>query len=170
VTDLGAPTPGFCSPQDFRALMADFPSGVSVVTTLDDQGRPWGMTCSALCSLSPTPPTLLVCLRAESPTLGAIERRGAFVVNFLHGGARPAAELFSSPTAVPERFASVNWSAGASGPHLNEDAHAIADCRVASATDAGSHIVLFGRILDVSWRPGHPPLLYGRRQYRSWPQ
>jgi flavin reductase (DIM6/NTAB) family NADH-FMN oxidoreductase RutF len=170
VTEPVTSTSDACTLDEFRSLMAEFPSGVAIVTTLDDEQRPWGMTCSALCSLSATPPTLLVCLRADSPTLGAILRRGTFAVNLLHSDARSVAELFSSTTAVPQRFTSVGWSAGPSGPHLTGNAHAIADCRVVRSTDAGSHLVLFGQVADVVKRRGHTPLLYGRRGYRAWPQ
>ncbi|MCO5993388.1 flavin reductase family protein [Actinoallomurus rhizosphaericola] len=162
--------PDVCSPNEFRSLMSEFPSGVAIVTTLDDDRRPWGMTCSALCSLTTAPPTLLVCLRAESPTLDAILRRGTFAVNLLHGGSQSIAELFSSRTSVPERFASVDWSAGPSGPHLTGHAHAIADCRVARTADGGSHVVLFGRVGRVTQHRGPGPLLYGRRRYRNWPE
>jgi flavin reductase (NADH) len=169
VTESTASMP-VVSPNEFRSLMSEFPSGVAIVTTMDDQGRPWGMTCSALCSLTPSPPTLLVCLRAESPTLDAILRRGTFAVNLLHSGAQSAAELFSSTTSVPERFESIAWSAGCSGPHLTRHAHAIADCRVARTADGGSHLVLFGEVGGVTQQQGHTPLLYGRRQYHAWPR
>ncbi|MGH3530178.1 MAG: flavin reductase family protein, partial [Pseudonocardiaceae bacterium] len=51
------------TPDDFRTLMSVFPTGVAVVTTLGQDGSPQGMTCSALASVTPYPPTLLVCLR-----------------------------------------------------------------------------------------------------------
>ncbi|KUJ68069.1 hypothetical protein ACZ90_22500 [Streptomyces albus subsp. albus] len=147
--------------------MSDFPTGVAVVTTLDDEGRPRGMTCSALCSLSVVPPTLLICLRAESPTLDALVRRGAFTVNLLHGGAQDVGELFSS--GIASRFDQVPWSAGAAGPRLTEHSHARADCRVSRTADGGSHVIVFGEVFAVSRDEARPPLLYGRRRYRTWP-
>src|SRR5439155_979792 len=51
-------------PDRFRAMMSAFPTGVAVVTTTDADGRPHGMTCSSVCSVTLEPPTLLVCLRA----------------------------------------------------------------------------------------------------------
>ncbi|MFD2467429.1 flavin reductase family protein [Amycolatopsis silviterrae] len=154
------------APGTFRSLMAEFPSGVAVVTAMDD-GVPWGMTCSSLCSVSVSPPTLLVCLRAQSPTLSAILRRGAFAANLLHGGAREVAELFSSSASA--RFDRVRWTAGPGGPHLREAAHAIADCRVSRVEDAGTHLVVFGEVFDSARHDGHAPLLYGRRGYHRWP-
>ncbi|WP_434449410.1 flavin reductase family protein [Lentzea sp. E54] len=159
---------GTVSATGFRALMSEFPSGIAIVTATDDEGGPWGMTCSSLCSLSVSPPMLLVCLRAGSPTLAAIVKRGAFAVNLLHDGARSAAELFAS--GRPGRFDQVRWNNGQSGPHLLDAAHAIADCRVSRTEHAGSHVIVMGTVLDVTHQDGHVPLLYGRRRYSSWPE
>ncbi|MFB9902315.1 flavin reductase family protein [Allokutzneria oryzae] len=153
----------------FRSLMAGFPTGVAVLTTNDLDGTPWGMTCSSVCSVSLEPPTLLVCVRNGSPTLGAMLRQGTFAVNLLHDGARPTAELFAS--GDPERFDRVQWAHGPShgGPHLVDDAHAVADCRVSRTQTVGDHIVVFGEVFTVTHQSGPHPLLYGMRQYAAWP-
>lgn len=155
-----------------RAMMSGFPTGVAVLTAVDRAGMPRGMTISSVCSVSLTPPTLLVCLRVGSPTLEAALESGHFAVNLLAGAARPVAELFAS--GAPDRFDRVPWEydAGdpyAAGPHLMHDAHAIADCRVSDRHRSGDHLVVFGHILRVTQHPGRQPLVYGRREYRSWP-
>ncbi len=155
---------------DFQALMASFPSGVTIVTAHGEDGKPYGMTCSSLCSVALTPPTLLVCMRNGSPTLEAVLVRGAFTVNFLHDRARPAADLFAS--GKPDRFDQIAWRRhdSAGGPHLIEYAHAIADCDVAGVAFVGDHVVVFGKVARVSRHPDDDPtpLLYGLRQYSSW--
>ncbi len=155
---------------EFRALMTQFPTGVAIVTTTDGSGRPWGMTCSSLCSVTLEPPTLLVCLRNGSPTLAAMLDSAKFTVNLLHASAQAVAELFAS--GDPDRFDAVEWDFAptAGGPHLWRDAHAIADCRVTRREVVGDHIVVFGETYRVSMRTeGRSPLLYGRRQFHSWP-
>jgi flavin reductase (DIM6/NTAB) family NADH-FMN oxidoreductase RutF len=154
---------------DLRALMAQFPSGVSVITAFDENGVPRGMTCSSLCSVTLAPPTLLACLRGESPTMAAIRQRGSFTVNLLHAGAREVAELFAS--GAPYRFDVVRWDLppAAAGPHLSEHAHAIADCEVVHTELVGDHVVVFGRTSEIVELPGNVPLLYGLRSYREWP-
>lgn len=167
MNEASTATPEPVLPADFRTLMSEFPTGVAVVTTSDAEGRPWGMTCSSLCSVSVSPPTLLLCLRAESPTLAALTKTGAFAVNLLHSGAREAGELFSSGDTG--RFDRVPWTFGDGGPHLPHHTHAIADCRVDRTVDGGSHVVVFGQVFGVTTTDGHLPLLYGRRRYGSWP-
>src|SRR4051794_32353003 len=117
-------------PLDFRSFMAGFPTGVAVVATVAAGGAPRGMTCSSVCSVTLSPPTLLVCLRAASPTLDAVLDRATFAVNLLHEQAQPVAQLFASGSV--DRFDRVRWRSESTdgGPHLLDDAHAVADCRV----------------------------------------
>ncbi|MFB4280399.1 MULTISPECIES: flavin reductase family protein [unclassified Nonomuraea] len=154
---------------DMRPFMTEFPTGVAVVTTLEPQGRPWGMTCTSLCSVTLVPPTLLVCLRDGSPTLAALLSARTFAVNLLHRDARATAELFAS--GAPDRFGRVGWSlpAGCGGPHLRPSAHMIADCELARSMSIGDHIVVAGQVQHVTRTSETAPLLYGRRRYASWP-
>jgi flavin reductase (DIM6/NTAB) family NADH-FMN oxidoreductase RutF len=153
----------------FREFMARFPSGVAVVTTVDTDGTPRGMTCSSVCSVTPLPPTLLVCLRHGSPTLASVLQRTRFTVNILHAEGQRVAELFAS--GDPDRFDQIRWhlAENAGGPHLTDYAHAIADCRVASTEHVGDHVVVFGEIYRIRTHDERPALLYGRRRYGAWP-
>ena len=155
---------------DFRALMSGFPSGVAVVTTAGGDGAPHGMTCSSVCSVSVTPPTLLICLRQGSPTLEAVLSHATFTVNMLHDRAQPVAELFAS--AAPDRFDQVAWRRDdeAGGPHLDEHAHTVADCDVTTTMPVGDHVVVFGRVARILRKTEDPPapLMYGMRQYSAW--
>ncbi|NKY24948.1 flavin reductase [Nocardia gamkensis] len=156
---------------EFRALMATFPSGVTVVTADDVNRKPWGMTCSSVCSVTVEPPTLLICLRNESPTLAAILRTSGFALNLLHDRGSAVAELFSSGN--DERFDRVRWESDGrtAGPHLVDAAHAVADCRVSMTLPVRDHVVVFGEVFRVrTFADATPaPLLYGLRSYARWP-
>ncbi|GAA2083602.1 hypothetical protein GCM10009821_25970 [Aeromicrobium halocynthiae] len=155
---------------DFLALMSGFPTGVSVVTSLTPEGQPWGMTCSAVCSVTVEPPTLLVCLRSASPTCVAIAASGSFAVNLLDSAARPTAALFAS--GDPRRFDHVEWDTDdrAGGPHLTEAAFSVADCDVDRTEVVGDHTIVIGRVRRVLRRGVRRPLLYGLRSYSAWPE
>jgi flavin reductase (NADH) len=156
-------------PAQFRSLMARHPAGVAIVTTAADDGKPWGMTCSSVCSVALRPPTLLVCLRAESPTLAALLEVSAFAVNLLRDHAEPVAQLFAS--GAPDRFEKAEWVPDPESgmPHLVEDAHTVADCWVSETLPVGDHVVVFGEVLRVCTHADPPvrPLLYGTRRYWS---
>ena len=71
------------SDEDFRTAMSHFASGVTVMTTADSAGRPHGLTVSAFCSLSATPPLVLACIHKETASHYAFLERQAFVVHIL---------------------------------------------------------------------------------------
>lgn len=173
VPDTEAPDVGFSRPhasvEDYKALMSLFPTGVSIVTTLDEYCSPHGMTCSSLMSVTLQPPTLLVSIRRGSPTLAALRANGAFAVNLLHARAASTAQLFATP--VSDRFNNVAWRpAPRSGmPWLHSDAVAVADCRLIQAIPIGDHVLTVGRVVATE-RAAGAPLLYGLRRYSAWPE
>lgn len=153
---------------DIRRLMAGFPTGVSIVTATDVDGAPRGMTCTSLCSVALSPPTLLVCLRRDSPTRQAVCAVRGLTVNLLHDGARSVAEMFGA--AVPDRFERVPWvrSEHGGGAHLIEAAHSIADCSVVHVHDVGDHTVVIAEVVELRRLREPVPLLYGMRRYGAW--
>jgi flavin reductase (DIM6/NTAB) family NADH-FMN oxidoreductase RutF len=154
---------------DMRGMMAAFPTGVAVIAAVGDDGRPWGMTCTSVCSVTLTPPTLLACLRSGGPTLRAVLERRGFALNFLQEDARATAESFAS--GAPDRFDRVRWamSATAEGPHLETAAHTTADCRVLRTDEIGDHTVVYGEVVQITQHDEARPLLYGLRRFARWP-
>lgn len=153
--------------EEYRSLMARLASGVTVLTSLDNECRPVGLTCTSLASVSLKPPILLASLQSGSRTLTAMRTARTFAVNILHERAQAAAEMFAAP--VLDRFASVRWepSPNAGTPWLVDDALAVADCVLVDQRRVGDHVVVFGRVTDVAYGRGRP-LLYGMRCYASW--
>jgi flavin reductase (DIM6/NTAB) family NADH-FMN oxidoreductase RutF len=152
----------------FRSLAASLPTGVSVLTTLDADGSPTGMTCGTVCSLSCAPPLLLTCLSLGSRTLAALASRKSFVVNVLAADGAAVAARFAS--AVPDKFAGVSWSPGKSRlPVLTEATVAHAVCELYQIVSAGDHAIVIGLILDGEHRLGVSPLMYFRRAFSGFP-
>ena len=149
--------------------MSAFPTGVAIVTTLDENGEPKGLTTNAICSVSADPPMLLVCVDKTSRTLAALRHARRFVVNFMSDGCADLCALFASK--ADDKFAAVAWEPGLGGvPCLVEQALAIAECRTEQEVEAGDHLVLTGVV--EAGRPPDPervPILYYRRSYGSTP-
>src|SRR5712691_8639623 len=97
----------------FREAVAHFATGVTVITTLHE-GRPAGMTASAVASLSLDPVLLLVCINNRLPTHKAIEDSRRFVVNVLGEGQESLALHFARP--APDKFAGVPLRRGTELP------------------------------------------------------
>jgi flavin reductase (DIM6/NTAB) family NADH-FMN oxidoreductase RutF len=150
----------------FVQLMAAFAAGVAIVTALDEDGEPRGLTTTAVTSVSREPPLLLVCVDKASRTLPAIQYSGRFVVNFIDATHSGVALHFSSK--VEDKFAQLGWRPGASGsPVLHEYSHAWAECRIDQEIDAGDHVVLIAEITHAAVADDleRLPLTYFRRSF-----
>lgn len=153
----------------FFAIMGAFPSGVTIVTALDVDGSPRGLTSNATCSVSAEPALLLVCVDKRSQTLAALRHSGGFVVNYLSAGRGDLANRFASKE--PEKFRDVAYRPSESGfPILHNDVIAYAECHTEQEVDAGDHTILIGRVVaGEPPEPGSAPLMYFRRGYATWP-
>lgn len=153
----------------FFAIMAALPAGVAIVTTLDVDGVPRGLTTSAICSVSAEPPLLLVCVDKRSNTLPALLHAKKWVVNFLSGNRGDLGNLFASKEA--DKFGAVVWRPASNGmPLLYADSFAHAVCTTEQTVNAGDHVILVGQVEDgEAPHPSALPLMYFRRTYRTWP-
>jgi flavin reductase (DIM6/NTAB) family NADH-FMN oxidoreductase RutF len=151
----------------FVQVMSAFAAGVAVVTTVDEDGVPRGLTTTAVTSVSRQPPLLLVCVDNGSRTLPAIRHSAAFVVNFIAAAHAELALQFASK--AEDKFGAIDWRAGTNGaPVLHEHAHAWADCRVEQEIEAGDHVVFIAEVTHAGVADDeaeHLPLTYYRRSF-----
>lgn len=154
--------------QPFFEIMASFPTGVAIVTTVDEQGQPYGLTTSAVSSVSADPPTLLACVDISARTLAPLRTTRRFVVNFIREGRSDLCLHFASK--ADDKFSDVAWSATASGlPRLDRDALAWAECSTEQELVIGDHVVLIARVDDGGVADtGIAPLMYYRRSWGVW--
>jgi flavin reductase (DIM6/NTAB) family NADH-FMN oxidoreductase RutF len=154
---------------EFIAVMSAFPTGVAIVTTLEPDGTPRGLTTNAVTSVSAEPPILLVCVGRESRTLPALLHSKRFVVNFMRDDHAEVCALFASK--AEDKFAGVEWSEGLGGvPILHEGAIAHAECTTLEEHAIGDHVVVFGAVERAA--PPDPtdvPIVYFRKTYASAP-
>lgn len=153
----------------FRGIVGSFPTGVTIVTAMDTEGVPRGLTSNAFSSVSADPPLLLVCVDKKSQTLPALRSSGAFVVNFLAAGREQLSNRFASKDA--DKFAGLRWrpsQIARGAPILEDEIIACAECLTAQVVEAGDHYIFIGSIEGGLVRPG-APLMYFRRVYAAWP-
>ena len=147
--------------EEFRDVIGRFASGVTVVT-VNEGGRRYGATASAVSSLSLEPPMLLVCMNQNSSTGRAMERRRSFAVNILGEDQEELAVRFAS--GALDRFDDVDIAIGAHGQPLLADALATLVCRITEHTVGGTHRVFMAEVDVAEGRPG-APLAYFRGKF-----
>ena len=146
--------------------MADWPSGVTVVTTADEDGRPWGFTATSFTSLSMNPPMILVCLAVGAECRRVFERSHRFAVHILGSEQAELARRFATRGA--DKFAGLRAPRGVGDVPLIEGAVARLECRATERVAGGDHIVLIGTVHRVALGEAEP-LVYHRRAFHRLP-
>jgi flavin reductase (DIM6/NTAB) family NADH-FMN oxidoreductase RutF len=154
------------TPDEFRAALGRFATGVTVVTVETAEDGVHGMTANAFCSVSLRPPLVLVCIDHLAETYLHLRERGHFGVSVLKSDQDALSEFFADPERNPDAAhrLGIGYRKMKSGIPVLENALANLDCHVVSAHTAGDHTIFVGEVREVLLGEGSP-LLYFRGQY-----
>lgn len=147
------------APDDFRRTLGAFATGVCVITTVDREAGPVGITVNSFTSLSLTPPLVLFCLDENSTRYDAFAHAHRFAVNVLREDQAEVSMTFASKTHPDWDRVSFHLSE-ASGCPLLDGALASIECDRHAMHVEGDHCILIGEALRVSSGTGGYPLLY----------
>jgi cob(II)yrinic acid a,c-diamide reductase len=169
IADTGDNVPDIkaVEPPLYREAMSRFAGAVHVVTTDGPHGKR-GMTIIAACSVSDSPPTILVCLNRTKPENDCFAQNGVFALNTLAPEHQALADAFSGLTGLSqdERFALGRWETVSSGAPVLRGALATFDCHLEEAKEVATHRILIGRVTGIRIGDFAEPLVYYRRAYR----
>jgi flavin reductase (DIM6/NTAB) family NADH-FMN oxidoreductase RutF len=145
-----------------RRVLGRFATGVTIVTCLDAEGRPVGLTANSFNALSLDPPLVLWSLRLSSPSLPAFVAAAHFTINILAESQVELSRRFASST--DHKFAHGPWSPGASGAPVLAGAAAVLECERTLGQTAGDHMLFVGRVRHMT-DGAAPPLLFHGGHY-----
>jgi flavin reductase (DIM6/NTAB) family NADH-FMN oxidoreductase RutF len=153
---------------DFRKACGLWPSGVSVVTTVDGKGVPFGLTMNAVSSLSLEPPMLLVCVDNNSDTLAPMLETRCFCINILAGSQQDLSGRFAKKGN--DKFEGVSWSAKPSGAPILDGSLVSFDCSVVHVYEGGDHKIICGKVEQIIENSvsGTQPLIYFGGGYKEF--
>lgn len=153
--------------EEFLKGMRRLPGCVNVITT-HSKGSPMGCTASAVCSVSASPPSLLVCLNEASQTAWAVQEHKQFCVNICSRDDADISELFAG-SDLKDKFSSDLWEETSSGVLRLSSSPAAFECKLSEAVKFGTHFVLIGEITDVHISSSsHDALIYSNGQYGAF--
>ena len=150
--------------EQFKAGMRTLAGAVNIITSLNASHR-YGMTATAVCSVSADPPTVLVCINKLAATHGAVAKSKAFCVNVLRADDWDLSTAFSGAQSGESRFKSRDWTRLATGSPVLIDALVSFDCRVVKSLTHGTHSIFLGQVEQVLLGQKGKPLLYSEGQY-----
>ncbi|MFN8627728.1 MAG: flavin reductase family protein [Candidatus Binatia bacterium] len=144
--------------QDFCRVLGRFAAGVTVVTTVDDDGRPYGLTATAFTSVSLEPPLVLVCVDQGSDSHPHFHASGVFAVNFLGDEHEHLSRIFA--VSGGDKFTEIAFRRGVTGAPVLADALGFLECRIVEIVAAGDHTIFLGQVESADARDGAPLLYY----------
>lgn len=151
-------------PKALRNAFGTFMTGVTVVTTVDHDGTPYGFTANSFSSVSLDPPLLLVCPSKSLSSFGVFNNCKHFHVSILAHDQEAISNTFAASQG--DRFSEVNWKADQNGCPQIEQSLASFCCSREQSIDAGDHIILLGKVTDFEATDGQG-LGYGEGGYFS---
>lgn len=149
---------------DFRNAMSLLSSAVSVVTTHGETGE-FGFTASAVCSVTDTPPSLLVCMNSSASSHGHFVDNQVLAVNVLGSQHQPIAQAFSSRLSPTERFAYGTWESLSTGSPVLIEALVSFDCAIEQMETVGTHTIFICKVLAIHHNEQQESLVYFKRSF-----
>lgn len=152
--------------KSYRDAMARLGAAVNIITT-DGPGGRRGFTASAVCSVTDTPPTLLVCLNRSSDSNQALKDNRVLCLNVLAAAQQHLSPVFAGMTEgeYDARFATAAWTRLANGTLGLDGALVSFEGRVTQVTEIGTHSVFFCEIDAVHTGAPAEGLVYFARKY-----
>ncbi|ENW06223.1 hypothetical protein F933_01946 [Acinetobacter beijerinckii CIP 110307] len=151
---------------DFKNAMSFLTSAVSVVTTTGLSGR-YGFTASAVCSVTDSPPTLLVCMNKASSSHAHFVENQILTVNVLGAHHEHISKVFSSKLMPEERFKHGIWTELETGAPVLDDALVSFDCEIEQIQEVGTHTIFICPIVAIQRSQHDQSLVYFNRAYHQ---
>jgi flavin reductase (DIM6/NTAB) family NADH-FMN oxidoreductase RutF len=152
--------------QAYRAIMRHQAGAVTIIA-VGDAGNRTGLTATAVCSLTDTPPTLLACVNRTASAHRPIRATCAFSINLLARDQLDLAMRFSGKAGLEgeQRFSDDEWQTLTTGAPVLRNALASLDCELADEHGFDTHSIFIGRVKDGAFREHAQPLLYFRGDF-----
>jgi flavin reductase (DIM6/NTAB) family NADH-FMN oxidoreductase RutF len=148
----------------FRSALSQFATGVTVITTMLEDGTPIGLTASSFNSVSLEPPLVLWSLSTAASSLAAYTGNTHYVINVLAAGQGALAERFAR--RMDNRFEGVSYRLSRTGQPILDGVAAWFECHNRSRYPEGDHVILVGEVEACEVQPQHG-LIYHRGQFSS---
>lgn len=146
----------------YRDVFGHLPTGVVAVTAFGPEGRPLGMACNSVSSVSLEPPLVLFCPAHSSTTWPGIRDSRTLCLNILAEDHADLSRRFARRGV--DRFAGLAWHARQAGPAI-DDAVAWIECEIEDEHQAGDHLIVVARVLSLEANEGRSPIVFFRGDY-----
>ena len=152
----------------FKEAWGKFPTGVSVITTVQN-GKIHGMSANGIASVSLDPPLVLVCIGHQRNSYKIVQQTKRFCINILRDSQQNLAEYFSQPNDQKKTDISPTFSFSSNGAAMLENCIASMDCNLITEHISGDHSIFVGSVDEIKIDNGNP-LIYHNGKYITLPK
>ena len=149
--------------KEFRRVLGQFATGVTIITTRGKDGAPAGVTVNSFTSVSLNPPLVLWCLAHNSQNLLAFRKASHFAVNILAADQHALSHKFAA--SIPDKFDGVDYEEGRAGVPLLKGVTARLICRKIRRLVGGDHDIFLGRVEEYMRADGKPLVFHSGRYH-----
>lgn len=146
----------------FRQVLGYYPTGVCVITALDEDRKPVGLVVGSFTSVSLEPPLVGFLPAKTSYSWAQIEKAGHFCVNVLASDQTALCRQIASPG---DKFAGVEYTLSAHDLPVLEGAMVSIECQLVKVVSAGDHWLVMGHVLGLEAKRDTDPMLFFRGRY-----
>ncbi len=150
--------------REIRDIFGHFATGVTVVTTRDGAGSPFGLTVNAFTSLSLNPPLVVVCIDKAAQCYSCFEESKVFAVNVLSEDQEELSRRFA--TKGIEKFGEIKWHRGENNVPLLDGSIGTIECKIVNSYEGGDHTIYLGEIVSANASEDRPLLFFKGKYHR----
>lgn len=148
----------------FRSALAQFATGVTVITARSAEGAFLGLTANSFNSVSLDPPLVLWSLSSYAGSLPVFWGNSHYVVNVLSAGQAALAQRFGRRTE--NQFDGAEFTLSRTGLPIFAGVSAWFECHNRSRYPEGDHVIFVGEVEQCAFHP-RPALTYHGGQFGS---
>ncbi len=153
------------SSEEFRSAVAHFATGVTVITTVDDQGQPHAMTANSFTSVCVEPPVVLVCVAHGAYTHEFLERTRRFGVSILRQDQEDLGVYFARRPKDRTGAAEYSFTRAEEGVPLLDHCMVFFGCQVIGSHVYGDHTIYLGQVKEIRQNDADAPLMFFRSRW-----
>ncbi|WP_448212065.1 flavin reductase family protein [Colwellia sp. MEBiC06753] len=154
--------PDIC-PKEFRHALGKFPTGVTIITTKNQDNEYIGITASSFNSVSLNPPLILWSIDKNARSLPSFPDNGHYAIHVLKDDQQALSNKFARQGE--DKFAGINITEGLGNVPLLDEYCVRFQCRCEHQYDGGDHIIMVGRVLDFDTNDSDNPLIFHSGSY-----
>lgn len=151
----------------YKKVMGNYPTGVTVVTTLDKQEKPVGLTVNSFTSVSLNPLLILWCIDKNTNSYKTFIETEQFAVNILAADQKDIGFLFAKKNI--DKFQQCEWTLSEQKLPIISGVASVLECKTHQLIEAGDHMIIIGEVVNII-DYDKAPILYHNRKMGKIPE